>query len=266
MGMRFDEIGELLERTDKSVKSRWKLLGLARDRRFTPEQIAQAKAMHGQATAAEIAASIGRSTSGVHQLFRRLGLPLLTRRMDRPAVEAWIKARHAEQWSDGEIAAGWTREHPDDPLDRRYCSELRTALGLASWGMTTQRLRRRVAAKTREQLAKAGLPSLAAVRVKAFEDYAAARLVQILNLLYERGPHSREQIAKSLHLTWSDSPRHPASRRGLSGNGPGGSYIAELMRLGLVVRLGRNVRTGPGRGQRVNLYAVAPHVQRKTAG
>jgi hypothetical protein len=85
-----------------------------------------------------------------------------------------------------------------------------------------------------------------------------------LNLLYEDGPHTREQIAKAIGLRWAGTPngRHPASRHSLSGNGPGGSYMATLQRMGLVIRLGRKIRTGRGKGQSVNAYAIAPGVVR----
>jgi hypothetical protein len=252
LGMYWDEIGELLERSELAVEQRARKLGYLSGRLWTAAEIARAVELKGQRTARQIAGELGRGYTSVHQLFARLGLT--KRRPTRgPERERYIRARHAEQWSDKEIADGWTAAHPGDPLDRRYAHELRNRYGLATWGMQSERCRQRVAARTKEQLRRAGLPSLAALRVKAFVDWAASmgwpgitrpRLVQILNLLYERGPHSRKQIAEALGLRVQFNGKNPNSRKWCTGNGPGGTYTATLMRMGLVVRLPGRVVDG----------------------
>jgi hypothetical protein len=155
---------------------------------------------------------------------------------DRPAIHAWIRVKHPEQWSDSEIANGWNELHPDAPLDRRCITLLRNEIGLPPWHSQTERYRRRVAAKTKEQLAKAGLPTIGHLRRQAYAEWCAQagwpgitrpRLAQILNLLYERGPHTREQIAKAIGMRWEPKGDHPASRCGLSGNGPGGQLYGD---------------------------------------
>jgi AraC-like DNA-binding protein len=267
-----DEIGQRLERSESSVKAKRGMIGCVRDRWWTPEQIERANALHGKLTAAEISAELGKSVSSVYQLFYRLGLtqPRWTDRQ-RKALRQYIRTRYREQWSDTEIAEGWSREHPERTVDRGWVSEVRRQkLKLSARGPWSDRYRRRVARKTKEQLRKAGLPSIGYLRLKAFEEFAVRqgwpalkrpRLVQIMNLLYENGPHTRPQIAAALGLKWGPKTSHP-NGTGLAGNGPGGSYLAELQRLKLVVRMPRTVRYGPRKGQARSLYAIAPGVVR----
>jgi hypothetical protein len=128
-----------------------------------------------------------------------------------------------------------------------------------------ERYRDRVRQKTREQLRKAGVESLANVRTKAFQDWAEScgwprnlrpRHVEILNLLWEKGPQTRREIAAAIGMPWK------GSRKSLVSNDPEGSYLAHLMRRGLVVCLGRLVK-GKGKGGSVCVYSLLLTVERK---
>jgi hypothetical protein len=274
MGMRFDEIGELLGRTAVAIRSRLKVLGCVdRSRFFTDQQKSLVREHYGRMPTKELAASIGRSVQKIYALAHRMGLDQGVHWPpgQRQALRNYIAARHAEERSDGEIARGWNAEHPELSTDRRWVSEVRKdQCRLPAHGMRSKRFRARVAEKTKEQLVKAGLPSIGYLRLEAYKSFCVRqgwpqvsrpRLAQILNLLYEQGPKTLPEIAAAIGVRWRTDKRHP-NGIGLPGNGPGGSYTAELTRLGLVVRLGRKAKYGPGRGQRRFLYAMAPGVVR----
>jgi hypothetical protein len=83
-------------------------------------------AWHGKLTTVEIAAQLGRGVSSVYQLFFRLGLTKARwTKEERRQLREYIRARYAEEWSDTEIAVGWSAEHPDRTVDRGWVSEVR---------------------------------------------------------------------------------------------------------------------------------------------
>lgn len=102
----------------------------------------------------------------------------------------------------------------------------------------------------------------------AFRRYAASsgwpedlapREVHILEVLSASDPMTRPEIARAIGMPWI------GSRRSLKGNTPGGSYLASLMRRGLVASLGRVVR-GQGRGHSLHLYTLAIDAERSATG
>jgi len=106
-----------------------------------------------------------------------------------------------------------------------------------------------------------GVKNMGEYRSKRFQKFASergwpglsVRGAQIADLLYERGPHTREEICKAL-----DMPTHNDNqRKRLAGRVPGGMYTAELIRAGVVVALTRKRRQG-GKGKNVTEYAIAP--------
>ena len=240
------------------------------NRRFwTPREIAKLKQWKAAGLEMSVAATrLHRSRSSVYQKLDQLGLTKKRRR--RRGLKTFIRKYHRLGWSDVEVAAAWSRQHPDDPLSREWIGDVRARMGLPHNACSSHR-RQRVAKRTAEQLRKAGLKSLAELRVKAFSDFGTRngwpgitqpRLVQILNLLYERGPHTREAIAKAVGMTWKSSTRHPATRKALK-IGNGRSCMGVLMELGLVVKLPGRPIAGKGRGRSFCLYAIAPHVHRR---
>lgn len=177
-----------------------------------------------------------------------------------------IRHLHGQQYSDSEIAAAWNHEHPSRPIDRRTVSEIRGKMGLPSHGPYSARYRRRVADKTREQCVQAGVRSLAEVRAKAYRAFARRRgwpehlrprEVQILDLLYEQGPKTREEIAVAIGWRIERGQRaYLACKYGR------GNYVANLMAAGLVARSARRINFGRGQGRSVYTYFIPPHVRR----
>ena len=218
-------------------------------------------------TAAQIAKAIGRSRRSVHNGIHHFGLSRGLKRTG-PDFRPFIRERHALGWSDAEIVAEWNQTHAP-AVNRRTVSVHRAAMGLAH-NAYSQRRRDRVRAKTCEQLAAAGVPTLGALRVKVFRDRARAagwpedlrpRHVQILNVLWDRGPMTRMEIAEAIGARTDYAPKHRI-RKILVSNDPEGSYLAHLMRRGLVVSLGRRVK-GKGRGKSVYVYSLPLTIQRK---
>jgi hypothetical protein len=266
LGASHAELAEVMERTVGSIKSRLKVLGLVdKNRYLSPEQIETAKANQGKLTAKQIGELIGRTETSVHQLFNRLGLT--KKRKKHRGLIGFIRRHHKFGWSDAEISAEWSKQHPDDPLTRRHLGDIRREkCGLPDNALSEHR-RQLVAKKTKEQCRQAGVKNLAEVRRLAYNEFARKhgwpddlrpRAVQICDLLYERGPHTRSQIAAAVGMPWK------GSRKSLVSNDPEGSYLAHLQARGLVVQLPRVVK-GRGRGKSVHLYAIAPHVRRGVA-
>ena len=267
--MYWDEIGELLDRTAVACKSRAKLVGYRVGRRpWSPDERAFIEQNCIELTAQQIADQLGRTLTSVRGRIHNWGLG--TQVLDHKALKLFARPLHADGWCDTEIVAAWNDEYPDQHCNREWLGDLRQRWGWPNNALSEHR-RRQVAEKTREQLAAAGLPSLAAVRAQAFADFGVRngwpgvnrpRMVQILNLLYEHGPHTRLQICQAIDLRTTTNGKNPVSRKWCSGNGPGGTYTATLMRMGLVVKLpGRPVR-GKGQGRSFCMYAISPNVQR----
>jgi hypothetical protein len=165
---------------------------------------------------------------------------------------------HAAGWSDAEIAQRLG-------VDRHAVCDLRHQLGMPSNAYSARR-RRRVARQTRMQLRRAGLRSLAELRIKAHREFARRsgwpedlrfRAVQILNALWERGPMTRMEIAAATGMPWK------GAKGSLASNDPEGSYLAHLMKRGLVVCVPRCVG-GRGRGRNVSVYTLPMTISRRT--
>ena len=230
-------------------------------RRFwTPDEVEALRQLYRRVPAHEIAELLGRTKSQVQQAGSRYGFHKEACPWDARTI-ARLRRLHARGWSDTEIAKAIGSE-------RHVVGERRAKLGLPSV-LWSGHQRRRVAAKTREQLRKAGVPTLGALRVKVYRDRARAagwpedlrpRAVQILSVLWERGPQTRRQLADAIGMPWK------GARHSLTSNDPEGSYLAHLARRGLVVRLGRHVkRPGAGRGSSTNLYSLPLGIRRNLA-
>lgn len=167
-----------------------------------------------------------------------------------------ILERHAKGESDAEIGLAWG-------CDRHTVGQRREQLGLPVNTLSEHR-RQRVRKKTLEQLNEAGLGSLAEVRAKAFRDRAKAagwpedlrpRAVRILNSLWDNGPQTRRELARSIGLPWR------GSRKSLKSRDPEGSYLANLAARGLVVRIERAAK-GKGKGRSCHVYSLPLWIQR----
>lgn len=222
----------------------------------------------------DVALAIGQTSTGVFQRAMRLGItrPMKGKSYAALGLTDFIRQHHARSWTDTKIESAWNRRHPEATITRSCVSERRRNLALPN-NAWSDRQRKRVAKKTREQLERMGLKNLAQLRVHSWAQFAARagwpgyglrpRAVQVLNLLYERGPHPRREICQALGLRWKSTRQN-----GLAANGGtkypdrGGTYLSELMKAGLVVRMRGVIRT-KRRGSHPFVYAVAPHVKRR---
>jgi len=245
-------------------------------RMYTPEQLAILRAEYGRASCADLAGRLGRTITSIYQAAVRLGLAKTSPKLaSRPGVVETLRARHAEGWSDAEIGR-------EVGADRHHVGVLRKKLGLPPNTWSTH-LRDRVRAKTAEQLCRAGLPSIGHLRVEAFKKYARdrgwpedlkKRQVQILELLWQNGPMTREEIGGRLGMT--KKARKLANGKigywypmhcNTPGHGADSSYTGDLLRRGLIISLGRVVRYKPagartGQSRNACLYSLPLTIER----
>lgn len=203
----------------------------------------------------EIASRLGRSMSSVYQRSNKLGL---NERRDHAEIarrKRRIRKLISQGLSDSEVA---TRLN----MDRRALTEMRCRMGVSANGRS-ERYRKRVARRTKEQCRKAGVRNLAEIRKKRFEEFVTSlgwsgvsvRAAQIAEALYRLGPMTRKQICLAVGMPWR------GSRKSLSSNRvPGGSYMAELQRAGIVVRLDSAI-THKGKGNHEDLYMIGLDVE-----
>lgn len=227
-----------------------------RPRRFwTTEEIELVRSLYRKKTAQEIGVMVDRSAKSVHQIALKIGI--VERR--KPGAHErrcdLIRKYHAKGWSDSEIARLIK-------IERRSVGKIRSKLGLIA-NDRNERYRKKVAKRTKDQCTKAGVRNLAEVRVLAYRSFArklgwpehlSPRAVQFAELMYQHGPLTRRQIATLSGLPWI------GSRKSLASGTAGGSYLAELQRAGLVVRLPKAV-TRKGRGNQESLYMLGMGVE-----
>lgn len=171
---------------------------------------------------------------------------------------------NAEGISDSEIARR-------TGYDRHTIGKHRRRLGLPDQSKGTQ-ARAAIAAGVKRQLLRLGIPALSQLRVEAWRKSARdlgwpetidgrpvnRRELAILEAFRLRGPMTRIQLAESIGMEWL------GSRRSMKCRGRGGSYLAGLMRAGIVVSLGRAMK-GEGKGS-TTIYSLALEVERNDVG
>lgn len=203
---------------------------------------------------------LGRSSGQVQHRAGRLGLRKWPHRSG-PELAA-VRRLHARGLNDGQIAAelGWPR--------RRVTWARGRALGLPVNAAAVLEARRRA---VRTQAGRLGIEpggklraiALAArARRHGWPDGLRWREVQVLDALWERGPMTRAELAGAIGMR-TDRTDRLGRLRLLAGNGPGGSYVATLLRRGLiaVARRARQV-LGRGKGRSRDVYLIPLHVQR----
>jgi hypothetical protein len=263
----YAEIGRKLGRSESSVKSQARKLGIKTREPFTPDEDAYLRA-HYRPGVAGVAAGIGkaldRPVGSVHHRASTLGLQRRNFVWTAASIET-LRTLNAAGESDTQIATALGAE-------RHVVSKRRRGMGLRSMA-NGPRARLRIAEAARRQCERYGIPDVSHLRnaiwmANALDRgwpteingrRAGPRIVQILDALHDHGPHTRQQLCERIGMPWR------GSRDSMVSNGRGGSYLAELMRAGLVVCLGRQV-VGKGKGKSVNLYALAPNVERNHAG
>jgi hypothetical protein len=211
-------------------------------------------------TACEIASQLGRTDKAVYQHAFSLGLTDKRSADEIEKRDVEILRLHKLGWSAGEMESRVG-------INQRTIRSRINKMGHTPNGRNA-RYRRRVAANTRKQCQEAGVANLAELRVLEYKrvakrygwpDHLSIRSVQIVETLYRQGPMTRKQLAVAIGMHWI------GSRKTFRGRVPGGSYLAELQRAGLVVRL-ESAITHKGKGNHEDLYMVGLGVEpcRKT--
>ena len=245
-------------------------------KRYSQADLDYIRDNYGMIATAAIAARLGRSITLIYQAAARLGLcKCCPRLVNRPGLVETLKARHAAGWSDSEISR-------ELHTDRHHIANLRRRLGLADLHWTEHR-RQRVREKTAEQLREAGVASLGQLRVEVFHKRAREqgwpedlkpRQVEILNLLWDNGPMTREELGRRMGMR-KKGRTLPSGRIGYwfpmhhntPGHGTDTSYTGNLLKRGLIINLGRIVRNKrPGRetsqGLNTCLYSLPLDIKR----
>ncbi len=261
LGKTLAAIAILMRRTRSAIKNRVHSLAIRRPRYWMSDEREYLKQHYGTVPAKQIAAALHRGLAGVYMQARNMGLSD-SRKGWTPAADAALTQLNRQGVSDTEIARqlGFDRHH----VTRRR----------QSWGLPDQsrgpQARAAVRKGVRRQLDRLGVPALNQLRVHSWRKQAAERgwpaticgrtvnrrHVQILDLLWDRGPQTKIQIAEAI-----GARVFPTSRKTLVSNDKGGSYLGALMRAGLVITLGRIVG-GNGQGRNVHLYALDPSIEK----
>lgn len=211
---------------------------------------------YGSRTAGQIARHLGRSVGSVYQHANQIGVVKARDRDNESKEMETIRRLHAEGFNAAEIQA--KTGVPSRTVNLRL-----NRMGLKPHGRH-ERYRKKAAKRAVAQCKAAGVKSLGELRSKEMKRVArglgwpeslSLRAVQILETLYRCGPMTRKQIAEAIGMRWNGSRRTFSNSRV-----PGHSYLAELQRAGLVVRL-ESAITHKGKGNHQDLYLVALEVE-----
>ena len=182
------------------------------------------------------------SKLSVYQRAHHLGLSRNHNHASDEQIKQAIRSMHPRGLTDTEIATAIAAEHKSG-VDRHRVGVIRKAMGLAS-NKVSDHMRQRVAVKTREQIAKAGLNSLADVRTERFNqwkrglgwpDSLTVRAVQALEMFFQHGPLTRVQLCDLLGVS-------SRKRTAPTSNAKGGTVLAELAAAGLICRVRKGVQ------------------------
>ena len=207
-----------------------------------------------------LAERLGRTKSSVHQRAFKLCLVVPQRPVTRGEIRTirrMVKRGHCNRCigralgRERHMIAGWRRKLGFPTLGSGPSGACSTCVAT-------------IRANTERQLKKAGLASLAYLRIEKWrklardagwppEQYGELRFraVEILNVLWRQGPLTRRQLAAATGMPWK------GSRKSLTSNDEEGSYLANLVSRGLVVALQRgNTVRGQGRGCSTNVYML----------
>ena len=258
------QIARTIGRTPDSMCHLTKRYGIANT--FTPvdktpwteQEIATLRRDYRRLTTTQVAQNLGRERKQVFNKAFALGLCVI-QKIRHPELAKLVVRRHAQGWSDSEVAAEFGCE-------RHTVGNVRHKLGLPS-NAVSQHRRDRVRAATLKQCAAAGVSTLGALRSKIYAGRSVKagwpaglrpRAVEILDLLWAKGPHTRREIADALGIPWN------GSHKSLISNDPEGSYLAHLAAVGLVQCLGRlNRVVGQGTGKSTSVYTLTPWAEKQ---
>lgn len=241
-------MADALGKTYAAVQSKAHKLGITVPRFWTPGDIALLRASYGTVATMEIARCLDRTIHQVYNQAHSLGLTIPKRLVFRNGGENLLRHRHAEGWTDNEIAS-------ELKVERGFVSHMRRHLGLPS-NRASERTKARVRAATVRQCEAAGVANLAELRSQVFHQRATASgwpiclrpvHVRILDVLWEHGPMTRREIAAAAGFPWKGSGT-------MGSRDPGGGLLPYLLRLGLVIKLAS--LPGKGRGRHWCVYSL----------
>jgi hypothetical protein len=220
-------------------------------RAWTTREDAFLRRHRGRLTTVEIARRLERGKSGVYRRVVKLGMARKRPFRWTVRIKATVAGLHRRGWSDTEIAAAV------GIADRHTVARWRRRRGLQA-NIWSEHLREKTRQNTRQQLRRAGVVTLKDLQRAAWARRARAlgwpedlrfRAVEILEVLWQRGPMTRRQIAACVGMPWK------GPRKSLHSNDREGSYLAYLMARGLVVCQKRVLQQG-GQGKNVSLYML----------
>lgn len=224
-------------------------------RGWTKREDRYVQSHYGKRSAVAIAQTLHRSASSVRNRAQQAGI-MRPQLKIKPEWEAELRRLNGDGVSDEDIAKQFG-------MERHRLSRWRRKLGLPC-NAYNHRHADKIRALATSQCEANGVANLAELRSLVFRQRAAAagwpddmrvRQVEIMNLLYDRGPMTRRQLVEAMGMRWL------GSRKSLRCNDKGGSYLAVLMRRGLVVCLGR-LNKGKGKGVSHCVYALPLWLER----
>lgn len=208
------------------------------------------KTIPARQLAVELGLKEGAKEGAIYARACRLGLTEeQSRRVTRQELQTKIEELHPQGYSDAEIADLMK-------VDRHRVGEARNALGLVHNGLS-DRHRKRIADKTREQLKKTGYDSLSHYRLALWSQWKRSfgwpeelslRAVQALEVFYRlQVPLSRIQLCQAMGVSWKKKTAPLSNKKG-------GTVLAELASAGFVSQL-------PKAFQGRSLYFLNPGVK-----
>lgn len=254
-----------------SVKKRATRLGVTTGtcRPWTPVERAQVVSLYPTHTTKQIGVLLDRSAKAVEQEVKSLRdsgeqfgekVPVKCPRVS-PHLKDRVRDLASAGLTDAAIAREMGGEVPGTGDPRRWVTYVRTALGLPSNKAAILDARRR-AVKT--QYERLGVSNTGQLRTLAYRKFAREngwpedlrpRAVQILNVLAEVGPQTRDELARAIGMRVEGLK----SRQKLKSNSEGHSYTAGLIRRGLIFRHKRWGTSKPrGHNRLPDLYILTP--------
>lgn len=202
-----------------------------------------------------VAAALNRSPGACYQAAARLGIRVANHAEYGPEFEAFLREKHAEGWSDADIARDWFGV-------RETVSDIRRRLGLPCNTHNARHIEKIRAATARQcednDVASLGELRSVVFRLRACEaGWPAACTPMMCGILdqLETGPKTRRQLCAAMGKRWHRCKALTTSN--------GGSAMFALVKMGCVVRGGR-VPFAPGKGMTEFQYRLAPGFKRDT--
>ncbi len=221
---------------------------------------------YGKETVAAMASNLDRTLKSVYQRATLLGIQQKRQTLSEDQIRDLLCELHPLGYSDSEIRDVGA-ERFGMLVERHRIGRIRNKMNLPP-NTSSERRRAKIAARTRKQLADAGLHSIGQLRAEAFNrwkrqhgwpEHLSMRAAMAAELFYRRGPMTRAQLCHALGLDAATIK----CRTQPKSNAKGGTVMAELMRAGLLMCLPRQVRSGRDRRgghRKVHLYLLNPGV------